>query len=95
LQEGYNNNVAIPESSFRLSTPQLLTSFLQPQPLHNERNENGSNENGNEISLVIEIPDNNDNFDNDDNSNSNIVLNADRARDSAPESSPDSQFGSM
>lgn len=93
LQEGYNNNVAVPESSSRLLTPQLLTSFLQsqqPQPLHNERNENG-----NEISLVIDVPHNNDNFDNDGNSNSNIVLNADRARDSAPESSPDSQFGSM
>ena len=89
LQEGY---VAIPESS-RLSTPQLLTSFIQQQqPLHNERNENGNNENGNEISLVIDIPHDNDNFDNDGNSNSNIILNADSALESSPGGS---QFGSM
>lgn len=94
LQEGY---VAVPESS-RLSTPQLLTSFVQQQqPLHNEDNENGNNgngnnENGNEISLVIDIPHYNDNFDNDGNSNSNIILNADSTLESSPGGS---QFGSM
>lgn len=77
LQEGY----AIPESSFRLSTPQLLTSFRQESPLHNEHNENG-----NEISLVIDIPHDNDN------SNSNIILNTDSVLESSPGGS---QFGSM
>jgi uncharacterized membrane protein YgcG len=90
LQEGY---VAVPESSFRLSTPQLLTSFIQQQqPLHNEDNENGNNENGNEISLIIDIPHDNDNINNDGNSNSNIILNADSALESSPGGS---QFGSM
>jgi hypothetical protein len=82
-EENRNNNaavaVALPEStSSRLSTPQLLTQFQLPV-----------NETGNEISLVIDIPDDND----DENGNSNMILSS---GDSGLESSsPDSQVGNM
>ena len=65
LENHQNNNVA--ESS-RLSTPQLpelLNSFQQqPQPHHNEIISHENNENGNDnISYVIDIPDDNNNPD--------------------------------
>jgi hypothetical protein len=82
-EENRNNNaavaVALPEStSSRLSTPQLLTQFQLPV-----------NETGNEISLVIDIPDDND----EENGNSNMILNA--ADSGLESSSPDSQVGNM
>jgi uncharacterized membrane protein YgcG len=82
-EQNQNNNVAIPDASSRLSTPQLLTSF------HNENNER--NENGNELSLVIDIP---DNVDNGDNSN-NIILNANRGGSPLESSPTGSQIGNM
>lgn len=84
LHEHYNNNnnnVAVAASS-RLSTPQLLTSFQQ-QPEQSEQPEQlevrHAAENANEISFVINIPD--------DNNNNNPGASLD--------SSPGSQVGSM
>ena len=90
-QRNSNNNVVIPEL-FHFSTPQLLTSFQQPQQPQQPHNEVISSENGNEISLVIDIPDANfDNVNNSSANSSNINLNA----EPGPESSPGSQLGSM
>jgi hypothetical protein len=91
-QRNSNNNVVIPES-FHFSTPQLLTSFQQPQQPQQPHNEVISSENdGNEISLVIDIPDANlDNVNNSSANSLNINLNA----EPGPESSPGSQLGSM
>jgi hypothetical protein len=83
-----NNNVA----SSRLSTPQLLASFQQTQQQQQPHNEVINADNGNGMSLVIDIPDVNfDDANNNNDNNSNLNLNA----EPGPESSPDSQLGSM
>jgi len=88
LQEHDQNNNA---ASSRLSTPQLLASFQQSQQPHNEVI-NADNGNGNEMSLVIDIPDANfDDANNNNANNSNLNLNT----EPGPESSPGSQLGSM
>jgi Ulp1 family protease len=83
-------------TSSRLSTPQLLASFQQleqPQQPQQPHNEVINTDNGNEMSLVIDIPDANfDDANNNNNANnSNLNLNAEQGL----ESSPDSQLGSM
>ena len=89
LQEHEQNNNA---ASSRLSTPQLLASFQQSQQPHNEVI-NTDADTGNEMSLVIDIPDVNfdDANNNNNTNNSNLNLNA----EPGPESSPGSQLGSM
>jgi hypothetical protein len=82
LHEHYNNNNVAVAASSRLSTPQLLTSFQQ-QPDQSQQPEQlevrHAAENANEISFVINIPD--------DNNNNNPGASLD--------SSPGSQVGSM
>ena len=83
-EQDQHNNVA----SSLLSTPQLLASFQQP---HNEVI-NTDADTGNEMSLVIDIPDANfDDANNNNDNNSNLNLNT----EPGPESSPGSQLGSM
>lgn len=103
LQEQHQHNsnntrFSTPQlTSSRLSTPQLLASFQQPHQPQQPHNEviNADNGNGNEMSLVIDIPDANfDDANNNNNinaNNSNLNLNA----EPGPESSPGSQLGSM
>lgn len=80
-QEHQNNNVDLS----RLSTPNLLENFQQPD----------NSDGGNEVNYVVDIPDANfytNNNDNNDGGNSNIILNV----DPRPESSPSgSQVGNM
>ena len=101
-EQDQHNNIAssrllTPQlTSSRLSTPQLLASFQQleqPQQPQQPHNEVINTDSGNEMSLVIDIPDANfDDANNNNNANnSNLNLNA----EPGPESSPDSQLGSM
>jgi hypothetical protein len=82
LHEHYNNNNVAVAASSRLSTPQLLTSF-QEQPDQSQQPDQSevthAAENADEISFVIDIPDDNNN------NNPGASLN----------SSPGSQVGSM
>jgi hypothetical protein len=84
-----NNNIA----SSRLSTPQLLASFQQSQQPQQPHNEVINTDNGNEMSLVIDIPD--VNFDDSNNNNNTNNLNLNLNAEPGPESSPGSQLGSM
>lgn len=64
LHEHYNNNNVAVAASSRLSTPQLLTSF-QEQPDQSQQPDQSevthAAENADEISFVIDIPDDNNN----------------------------------
>ena len=97
-QPQHNNAVVTPTNqSSRLSTPQLLDYYQNPNRLHLEQQEQ-QNENGdNEMNLVIDIPDavainiNNNNNNNNDNSDQNM-----NGSGSEYQPSPtNSQFGNM
>lgn len=75
-EEQQHNNVILVQTNqpSRLSTPQLLDYFHQPQPVQQDYQQQQNENSGNEINMVIDIPDdvainiNGDNNNDDDNS---------------------------